>query len=326
LIKDQTKPKILVTEKVNPSILEELEAYFNVQVGERGYFDIEENWLTIDRDLSGILSMLSNPITEQVISHFSSLKIISNNAVGFNNIDVNAAAKHGVAVTNTPDILNNATADGTLALMLATVRNIPQSDQFIRFGKFDGWHPSNFCGLELKGAKLGIFGMGRIGIEVAKRASAFGMDIFYCNRKPVKESHPFKPTFVKDLKELAQEVDVLIALCPLSEATKHAINAEILDALGPSSYLINVSRGSVVQEEVLADYLLTNKIAGAGLDVFEFEPKIHPQLFKAKNCVLTPHIASATHETRNAMLRMCAKALKVALIDKKMSEIPHKVN
>lgn len=320
------KPKILVTEPINPLVIKELETHFVVQVGNRGFFDIEDNWLTLQPDLHGILSMLSNPVTEKVLAHFPSLKIICNNAVGYNNIDIKAAVKQNVLVTNTPDILNNATADGTLALMLSTVRNIPQSDQFIRFGKFDGWHPTNFCGLELDGAKLGIFGMGRIGLEVAKRAHAFGMKIHYHNRKAVKEDYSFDPVYMNSLKDLASEVDVLIALCPLNETTRHAINSEILDALGPYAYLINVSRGPVVDEAVLAQYLLENKIAGAGLDVFEFEPKINPLLFKAKNCVLTPHIASATHKTRNAMLRMCLNALKIALIDQNMSAVPYKVN
>lgn len=326
MLKNQKKPKILVTEPINPLVIEELAIHFEVKVGKRGYFDIVDNWLALEPDLAGILSMLSNPITDKVLAHFPSLKIICNNAVGYNNIDTKAAAKQNIVVTNTPDILNNATADGTIALMLSTVRNIPQSDQFIRFGKFDGWHPTNFCGLELNGAKLGIFGMGRIGVEVAKRAHAFGMQIHYCNTKAVKEHYSFEPVYIDNLKDLASEVDVLVALCPLNEATKHAINAEILDALGPNSYLINVSRGPVVDEAVLAQYLLENKIAGAGLDVFEFEPKINPSLFKASNCVLTPHIASATHKTRNAMLKMCSNALKIALIDQNMSAVPHKVN
>lgn len=323
---DQVKPKILVTEEVNPTIIEELKANFDVVIGQRGILDIEENWFSLDASISGILSMLSNPVTERVMNHFPNLKLIANNAVGYNNIDVTAATKKGIIVTNTPDILNNATADGTLALMLATVRNIPQSDQFIRFGKFDGWHPTNFCGLELNGAKLGIFGMGRIGVEVAKRAHAFGMDIYYYNRSVSKISYPFNPIYVDNLLDLAKEVDVLIALCPLTSETKHAINAKVLDALGEKSYLINVSRGPVVHEETLADYLLDKKIAGAGLDVYEFEPKIHPLLFKAKNCVLTPHIASATHKTRDAMLRMCANALKIALVLKQTEAIPHRVN
>lgn len=322
----QQKPTVLITEEVNPVIIHELENYFNLIIGERGFFDIEANWLSLDKDLDGILSMLSNPITEKVIHHFPSLKVIANNAVGYNNIDVEVASKRQIVVTNTPDILNNATADGTLALLLATVRNIPQSDQFIRFGKFDGWHPTNYCGLELNGAKLGIFGLGRIGIEVAKRAQAFGMEIYYCNRSEIKKPLPFDATYIDNLVDLAKEVDVLVALSPLTDETRHAVNAKVLDALGPNSYLINVSRGAVVQEEVLAEYLISEKIAGAGLDVFEFEPKIHPSLFKAPNCVLTPHIASATHKTRNAMLRMCAHTLKTALIDKNIDAVPHKVN
>lgn len=321
------KPKVLLTEAVNPEIEQHLASKYDLQIGKRGQFDIESGWESADPETVAILSMLSNPISDKVMQQLPELKIIANNAVGYNNVDIDAAKARNIIVTNTPDVLTNATADGTLALLMATIRHIPQAELDLRMGKFDGWHPTKFCGLEMHGSTLGIFGMGRIGKAVALRASAFGMKISYTNRNPidVAEAKALNVDFVPSLKELAKISDVLVALCPLTSQTRHAINASILDELGKEGYLINVSRGPVVDEQVLAQYLLEDRIAGAGLDVFEEEPTINPNLLKSTRCVLTPHIASATHKTRRAMLDMCEEAISAVILNNNPDSIPYRV-
>jgi glyoxylate reductase len=321
------KPKLLLTEPVNQDFEKLLSTKYTLQIGRRGQFDSISGWESADPETEAVISMLSNPIQEIVFKGLPALKIIANNAVGYNNIDLVAARHHGVSVTNTPDVLTNATADGTMALLMATVRHIPQADQDLRMGKFDGWHPTKFCGLELNGSKLGIFGMGRIGQAVASRAKAFGMEILYTNRNPVDSNieHQLEATFFSSLDELAQHSDILVALCPLTDETKHSINHQVLDLLGKDGYIINVSRGAVVNEEELASYLIEQKIAGAGLDVFEFEPSVHSDLLRSNRCVLTPHIASATHKTRRAMLDLCEKAISKMLLEHRPDEIPNKV-
>lgn len=322
------KPRVLLTEEVGYGIIERLEKHFELQLGKRAQFDKPKDIIrNAHPDTEGVLAMLSNGFTAPVLQALPKLKIITNNAVGYNNIDTKACSNSGIIVTNTPDVLTNATADGALSLMLATVRNIPASDQYVRMGKFDGWHPTVFCGLELNGASIGIYGMGRIGLAIAKRAAAFGMNIFYTNRKAVDAEieQELGATYISDIEELAHKVDVLMLSCPLTEQTFHTVDRSVLKALGADGYLINIARGPVIDEAALVEALQNEEIQGAGLDVFEEEPTITSYLMKSYRCVLTPHIASATHKTRSKMLEMCTDALIAALVDKKLDKVANRV-
>ena len=224
------------------------------------------------------------------------LEIISNFGVGVDQIDLDAAKKRGIVVTNTAGALNNCVADCAMALVLNTLRQIPQAGVYLRAGLWQS--KGNFpLGTSIGGKTLGILGLGRIGEEIARRAQAFSMNIRYHNRH--KKDVPF--AYDPDAVTLAKNSDVLVVIAPGGPETDKLVNAHVLDALGPKGYLINVARGSVVDELVLLRYLQEKKIAGAGLDVFEHEPKVPPEFFTLDNAVLTPHVASGTHETRTAM-------------------------
>jgi hydroxypyruvate reductase len=224
------------------------------------------------------------------------LEIISNFGVGVDQIDLDATKKRGIIVTNTAGALNECVADCAMALLLNTLRKIPQAGAYLRAGLWQsqGAYP---LGTSIGGKTLGILGLGRIGEAIAKRAQAFGMTIRYHNRNP--KNVPF--AYDADAVTLAKNSDVLLVITPGGADTDKLVNASVLDALGPAGYLINVARGSVVDERVLLRYLQEKKIAGAGLDVFEHEPKVPPDFFSLDNVVLTPHVASATRETRTAM-------------------------
>jgi lactate dehydrogenase-like 2-hydroxyacid dehydrogenase len=214
-------------------------------------------------------------------------------------VDVSAAARHGVVVTNTPDVLNDEMADFTVGLMLATIRRFPQADRFVRTGQ---WESGAFpLGASLRGRKIGIAGMGRIGKVIAKRLEGFDVPVSVFMRRPQPDlRYPYHAT----LKSLAEAVDVLIVVLPGGAATKNIIDAEILEALGPNGILINVARGSVVDEEALIEALQTGKIFAAGVDVFSREPHVPEALKQMENVVLLPHIGTSTHHTRGLMAQL----------------------
>lgn len=224
------------------------------------------------------------------------LEIISNFGVGIDQIDLEAAKKRGIIVTNTAGALNECVADCAMALVLNTLRKLPQAEAYLRAGDWQarGNYP---LGTSIGDKTLGILGLGRIGEAIAKRAQAFGMKIRYHNRN--KKDVPY--AYDVDAVSLARNADVLLVITPGGADTDKLVNAQVLDALGPQGYLVNVARGSVVDERVLLRYLQEKKIAGAGLDVFEQEPRVPPEFFTLDNAVLTPHVASGTHETRKAM-------------------------
>ncbi len=224
------------------------------------------------------------------------LELISNFGVGVDQIDLDAAKARKVIVTNTPDVLNDCVADTALALVLNTLRKFPQSEGHLRAGQWPARGPFPLA-TSLGGKVLGVLGLGRIGEAIARRAQAFGMKIRYHNRNKKDVAWPYDP----DPATLAKNSDVLMVVIPASAETNRIVNAKILDALGPQGYLVNVARGSVVDEAVLLRYLQEKKIAGAGLDVFEHEPNVPAGFFTLDNAVLFPHVASATVETRKAM-------------------------
>lgn len=252
-----------------------------------------------------VLPLLTDAIDARVMDAAPRLKIIANMAAGYNNIDVAAATQRGIAVSNTPGVLSESTADITFALILGVMRRISESAAFLRSGQWQYWSATLLLGSEVNGRTLAIIGMGRIGLAVARRARAFNMQVTYVSRSQHPEADALGAQRV-DLETALRTNDIVSLHVPYTPETHHLINAERLALMRPHTFLINTARGSVVDEAALAHALHTRAIAGAGLDVFEAEPRIHPQLLTAPNTLLLPHIGSATLETRSAMARMAA--------------------
>ncbi len=235
------------------------------------------------------------------------LRLVANMAVGYDNIDIEAARRLGILVTNTPGVLTEATADLTWALLLAVARRIPEADRFTRAGHYTGWQPLLLPGTELTGKTLGIVGMGRIGQAVARRAHGFGMPVLYTNRRPLppETERALNATFAP-LDEVLRRADFLSLHVPYTPQTHHLLNPQTLALMKPEAYLINTARGAVVDEAALVAALEAGRLRGAALDVFEDEPRIHPALLQMEQVVLTPHIGSATRETRARMATTAA--------------------
>lgn len=317
--------RVLITEPIIPSVIEKLEKHYRVDVGERGTYNREQALIEDIPPYDAVLTMLSNPITEEVLAAGKNLKVIANHAVGFNNIDLDAAKKYNVHIANTPGVLTDSCAEFTIGLMLAVSRRFFEAQQYLLNGKFNDWEPLGFLGKELKGSTLGIIGMGRIGTGVARRARALGMEICYHNRHKVSDEieDELDATFYPTVEELVKQSDVVTLHCPLTNETHHLIDAEILSLMKEDAILINTSRGPVVEEAALAEALHNETIGGAGIDVFEHEPEIHPKLQNAPHCVLTPHMASASYQTREAIGMLAANAIIGILEDHSESEIPN---
>ncbi|WP_209124017.1 D-glycerate dehydrogenase [Alkalihalobacillus sp. BA299] len=296
------KPKVLVTRKLPGDGIERLREVADVEVHTGKEELTKEQLIQAVADKDAVISLLVNEIDAEVMDAAPHLKVISNYAVGFNNIDVNAAQERGIIVTNTPDVLTESTADLTWALLLAVARRIPESDSYTREGKFVGWAPELLLGRTVYGKTLGIIGMGRIGEAVARRAKGFGMNIVYYNRRPLStEIETGLGAIYASLDEVISKADFLSLHTPLTRETRYLIDENELNAMKKTAYLINTSRGPLVNEKALVNALKANAIAGAGLDVFENEPTIEEELLSFQNVVLAPHIGSATIETRVEM-------------------------
>lgn len=275
-------------------------------------------------EASALVTLLSDNIDREVIDSLPNLKIIANYAVGYNNIDVKAATERGIKVTNTPGVLTDATANLTMALLLATSRRIIEGDHMVRSSRFNGWKPELLLGQGLTGKTLGIVGLGRIGRAVAQRAKAFGMEVIYCKRIPLASDEEKKIGMRStSLEDLLENSDFVSLHVPLTTETRHLISASKLKLMKPSSILINTSRGPVIDEEALIKVLKERKIFGAGLDVYENEPEVPYALKQLDNVVLLPHIGTATFETRREMAIMVAKNIAAVLEGR---EAPNKVN
>lgn len=261
-----------------------------------------------------ILSMLTNRIDGALLDAAPTVRIVANMAVGFDNVDLPAATARGVMITNTPGVLTETTADLAWALLLAIARRIPEADGFVRQRRWHAWGPMLLLGTDVYGKTLGIVGLGRIGQAVARRAAGFGMRILYTSRtradRPIERS--LGATAVP-LHQLLREADFVSLHTPLTPETHHLIGAASLRLMKPSAYLINVARGPIVDELALADALRGGVIAGAALDVFEHEPNVPAALVGLANCVLAPHVGSATLETRTRMALIAAENIVAAL-------------
>ena len=320
------KPKVYVTRQLFDEAIEILEEHADVEVYE-GVDDAIPRELLLEKvaDVEGLLSLLTERIDAEVMDAAEGLKVISNYAVGYNNIDVAAATERGIYVTNTPGILTDTTADAAFALLMAAARRIPEADRHIRArGWIHAWGPRMFIGTDVHGKTLGILGMGRIGSAIAKRAKGFDMKVIYHDIYRREDLEEELGIAYKSREEVLREADFVSLHVPLTPETHHMIGAGELAAMKETAILINTSRGPVVDEEALYEALRDGAIAGAGLDVFEVEP-INPgsPLLDLDNIVLTPHLASGSVETRTKMAVMAATNLVSVLQGK---EPPNLVN
>lgn len=299
-----SKPRILLTRRWPEMSERELRDNFDVT------FDAGDTPLSPDaliaamREHDGIACTVTDRLDADVLEAASTGKcrIIANFGVGVNHIDVAAAARHGMVVTNTPGVLTDATADIALTLMLMTARRAGEGERELRAGNWAGWRPTHLLGRELTGKTLGIIGMGRIGRATAQRAAlGFGMKIVFYNRSRLEDTGPFEAIQLPTVRDVCAAADIISLHCPGGEETRHILNAEAMSAMKPDALIINTARGDVIDEEALAEALEEGRIGGAGLDVFQGEPVINPRLLAAPNTVLLPHLGSATLETRNAM-------------------------
>lgn len=315
----QDKPEalsgvVLATRALPEPSLSTLSPDFQVRIlsGRPGESDLAREVAGAD----ALITLVRDPVTETVLRAGKNLKIVAQYGVGLDNIDRAAAAARGIIVTNTPNVLTDATADMTLALLLALARRIVEGDRLVRSGEFSGWEPELLLGSDLKGKIFGVLGPGRIGRAVARRARAFGMTVIACGRSPRDEDDPDDPPRVS-FDELLRRSDVVSIHLPLNEETRHLFNADTFAKMKAGSWLLNTSRGAIVDEAALARALAEGLPAGAGLDVFENEPGVTAALLESNRVVLTPHVGSATQETRREMARMVVEDVRRVLSGEK---------
>jgi len=305
------KPKLLIARAVFPEVIARLEQHFEVESNQA-----DATWskaeLTVRlQGKQGAFTTGGDRIDAEVLAACPDLKICANMAVGYNNFDIDAMTAAGVLATNAPDVLTETTADFGFALLMATARRITESEHFLRAGKWTKWSYDMFAGADIHGTTLGILGMGRIGQGIAKRgAHGFGMKVIYHNRSRLDAAleAECQASYVGK-EELLKTADHLVLVLPYSAASHHAIDAAELALMKPTATLVNIARGGIVDDAALAAALRNKTIAAAGLDVFEGEPSVHPDLLAVPNVVLTPHIASATLPTRLAMASLAADNL-----------------
>lgn len=299
--------KIFITGELPANSIELLKKHYVVEVFSQNRPIRKNELIKLASDADAIVSLLTDKIDKDVIDSMPNCKIIANYAAGFNNIDVEYATQKKIIVTNTPDILTDATADLTIALILACSRRIVEGDKVLRENKFKGWSPNYMLGMDLNRKILGIIGAGRIGTAVIKRAAAFGMKSIYFSRKKNEFIEKNYSARRVSLKKLLTTADIISLHVPLNNSTYKLLNIENLKLLKRTAILINTSRGEVIDEETLIKLLKSKSIHSAGLDVYTNEPKVNPKFMKLKNVVLLPHIGSATIETRMNMATLAIK-------------------
>lgn len=316
------RPLVLVTRRLPEAWIESLHEHARVLVGSDAP-GLDDDLRAALPEASGILSLLTEPIDADLLDAAPNLRVVSNMAVGVDNIDVAACRARGVAVGNTPGVLTEATADLTLALILAASRRLPQAIDDARAGRWTTWSPTGWLGRDLLGATLGVVGLGQIGRAVARRARAFGMSILYTSRAPRPEAAAQLGARQVDLSALLAVSDIVSLHVPLTEQTRHLIDAAALRAMKPSALLINTARGQVVDADALLEALRSGQIAGAALDVTDPEPlpADHP-MYAEPNLLVAPHIGSATEQTRRRMAELACRNLIAGL---RGEPLPHAV-
>jgi glyoxylate reductase len=265
-----------------------------------------------------LLTTLADKVNDELLDTAPNLKIVANFAVGYDNIDLPACTKRNILVSNTPGVLSEATADQALALILAVARRVVEGHTLVASSQWFGWAPTQLLGQDITGRTLGIIGMGRIGQEVAKRAKGFDMRVLYFNRKRDLEAEANLNVHYADLQTLLKESDVISIHCPYTNETHHLIDEKELEQMKPNAILVNTARGPIIHEAALVKALQEKRIWGAGLDVFEFEPKVTDELKTMPNVVLAPHLGSATEGTRDAMITLAAEAIIAVLNDQRV--------
>ncbi len=310
------KPKIYITRQIPKVVLGKLEVACDITIWDKEDTpvprdELEKNIANVD----GLFCLLTEQIDKELLDFAPNLKVVSNMAVGFNNIDVDAASEKGIMVTNTPGVLTETTADLTFSLILSTARRIVEADKFVREGNWKTWSPMLLTGHDINGATIGIIGLGRIGESVAKRAKGFDMNVLYYNRSRKQEIEERLDLTYVSMEQLLKQSDFVIVLTPYTPETENLIDREELSLMKKSSILINTSRGGIVNEVALYDALKKNDIWAAGLDVFKEEPipLDHP-LLTLPNVVVLPHIGSASKKTRTKMAEVAADNLIEGLL------------
>ena len=314
-----SKPKILVARAIFPEALAKLEEFYEVRSNQSDKILTPEELQKALSEVQGALVAGSERIDASALAQAKDLKVVANISVGYNNFDVPAMTAAAVMATNTPDVLTDTTADFGFALLMATARRITESEHWVRAGKWDQWSiVSNPLGMDLHHSTVGIIGMGRIGQGIAKRALGFGMKVIYHNRSRLspEDEKACGASYVSK-EELLRTSDHVVLVLPYTAQNHHTIGAPEIAMMKPTATLINIARGGIVDDAALATALQSGKIFAAGLDVFEGEPQVHPELLKCSNIVLAPHIASATEKTRRAMVDLAVENLRAALDGKK---------
>jgi glyoxylate reductase len=299
-----SKPRLYVTRQLPDPVMTALTERFDLTQPPETAPPNRDTVLAGIRHADALICTLAEQIDAPILSKASHLRVIANYAVGYNNIELDAARAHNIVVTNTPDILTESTADLTWALLLATARRVPEGHSLVQRGVWTGWDPRQLLGADVFGRTLGIIGMGRIGQAVARRADGFNMPVLYHNRTP--KNFPDHPSWKSmGLDDVFSQADFLTLHVPLTADTRHLIGPRELQLMRPTAFLLNVARGPVVDEAALAEVLQKGRLAGAGLDVYEHEPAIHPGLLALSHVVTLPHLGSATHATRIRMGMVC---------------------
>ena len=309
-----TRSAVLVTRRIFPEAVAFLRERAEVEYVESDDALTPEELIARSRGKQGIVAQLTDRFNAEQLARLEGVRVISDVAVGHDNVDLEAATRHGILITNTPDVLTDTTADLAFALMLATARRLVEGHQYVHSGQWRRWAIDLLAGHDVHHKTLGIVGMGRIGQAVARRGRGFSMRILYndARRAPEEIERELGLEFV-DRERLLRESDFVSLHVPLMESTRHLIGAAELAVMKPTAILVNTSRGPVVDEAALAEALAAGRIGGAGLDVFEREPEVHPGLLKLDNVVLEPHIGSATIDTRRGMSMLAAQNCAAAI-------------
>ena len=298
-------PKVLIARRLPDSVLEAAHGLFDVELRDKTSPMTPAEMRSGLAVYDGMMPSLGDRFSAEIFAEFGRprCKILANFGVGYNHIDIEAAQAHGVKVTNTPGAVTDATADTAMTLLLMSARRAAEGERLVRSGAWEGWHPTQMLGLHVTGKTVGIVGMGRIGQAIARRCHfGFGMEVLYFNRSPKAVDFPARQ--VGSLTDLAAACDILVIAAPGGAETHHLIGPAVFEAMRPHGHLVNIARGDVVDETALIAALQAGRIGGAGLDVYEFEPKVPEALRKLDNVTLLPHLGTSALEVREAMGRM----------------------
>jgi glyoxylate/hydroxypyruvate/2-ketogluconate reductase len=302
------KPKLVISRRIFPAPLALLQQHFEVVDNEPDLLLSPEQLVARCDQAQALFVVSSDKVDANFVAQTKQVKIIATGSVGTNHIDLTACKGRGIVVTNTPDVLTEATADMAWALLMSAARRVTEAERWLRAGHWDRWAFDQFLGATVHGATLGIVGMGRIGSAIAKRARGFDMKICYHNRSKSAEADLLGARYLSK-EEILREADFLMLVLPYNPANHHWLDSAALQTMKTSAIVINIARGGIVDDSALASALASKAIAGAGLDVFEGEPQLNPNLLSCDNIVLTPHIGSATAQTRDAMAMLAAQNL-----------------